>query len=69
MAGKGSDRKLHKWAPPRGPVKWEHCCVCGIIRNAQNTLAVACKGPAPAKLRAEATRCVYTIERRYKGRR
>lgn len=41
-----ASRTEHVWVPPKGPIKWEHCGICGVIKrkDGQNS---ACKGRAP----------------------
>jgi len=45
-----SPANLHQWVPPTGPVKWEHCSVCGIIKNKTNS-GNQCKGRAEIVMR------------------
>lgn len=34
----------HQWVPPHGPIRWEHCGVCGVVRR-HDGLNGPCGGP------------------------
>ena len=36
--------EVHQWVGPTGPVKWEHCSVCGVIRRLDGLNSTECKG-------------------------
>lgn len=44
----------HEWVGPRGPVKWNHCSRCGVIRRADGANADnVCRGPVKVSVRYE----------------
>lgn len=42
----GVNAPQHEWTGPRGPIKWEHCRLCLIIKRPDGRNS-PCKGSAP----------------------
>lgn len=34
----------HNWVPPKGPISWEHCGRCGIVKRTDGKNSKVCKG-------------------------